>query len=345
MKKNLFPLAAFLLLAFFVISCGEKGPQPVPIENLETYEDATTKFSVQYPSNWVTRETPGKRFLVVSDDLATKRFFSYDPTGFPGAMIDVVVLDMDTSRTLDTIITLSQRFAPEVYQMESVTIDGVDAKKFTYSFPLSGGTFMGEMYIAAKDTNKATVLKLEAFDGTFDQYREDFKKIVSTFVLAVTPAPVQIDTTFVEEEALPPSTTLVSRSGTGYTIDIPDNFHMENDPLKTSSTEKSYFYIGDRRGDSFIRVEIIDSEKQSDLSKIVEDNKSTFAGASAPRQTNLGGAKAYVIDYKPSGQVKGRVWLALHNKKLYRVFLNWYAPEEADFLPPFEKSASSFKFI
>ena len=68
------------------------------------------------------------------------------------------------------------------------------------------------------------------------------------------------------------------------------------------------------------------------------------SGGAAGKKTKFGGTEAYVMNYKASGKVKGRVWFALKNDKLYRVMLNWFVGEEKDFLPPFEKSVKSFKF-
>ena len=202
---------------------------------------------------------------------------------------------------------------------------------------------MGEMYIAAKDTGRATVLIFETFDGTMDMYRDKFSEIVASVKLAETPmARQQGDTVYQEVEAAPPSDTLTTKNGTGFSIGIPKNFYQKTGE-KAQSAEKTYFYWGDRRGDSFIRVDIFDASEQNDLNKIVEENKSAYGGSSG-QNTTIAGKTAKRIDYNASSQVKGRVFFVVNGDKLYRITINWFQGEEADFLPPFEKSVNSFQF-
>lgn len=342
MKRYSYLLFAAAIASIMFFSC-EKGPEPIPIESLETYQDPVSKFELKYPSNWKKTEQ-AERFVSFSDPQVIKRFsFRGDySTGFPGAKIDMIAMRMDSSMTIDSVIKRSMLFEESYYQKESFTFGGEPGYKLTYAFELDGGAFMGEMYIAAKDTGRATVLIFEAFDGTMDLYKPQFDEIVKSVKLAETPRKAEADTLFEEVEAAPPSDTLSTKGGDGFNMGIPKNFYSKAGE-KAASALKTYFYWGDRRGDSFIRIDLFDATEQKDLNKIIDENKAAYGGASAQNAT-LGGVTAKKIDYKASSSVKGRVYFAVKGNKLYRVTINWFTGEEASFLPPFEKSVESFKF-
>lgn len=340
--KRIFSLIIASALASLLFFACEKGPEPIPIESLETYQDPITNFELKYPSNWKTTEQT-ERFVVFSDPQVSKRFRDYATIGFPGAKVDMIAMRMDSTMTLDSVVKRSMLFEESIYQKENITFGGEKGYKLTYAFDLDGGPFMGEIYIAAKDTGRATVLIFETFDGTMDTYKPQFDEIVKSVKLAETPkARAEADTLFEQVEAAPPSDTLTTKSGEGFKIDIPKNFYTKSGE-KAQSALKTYFYWGDRRGDSFIRVDIFDATEQKDLNKIVEENKAAYGNGTAQNAT-LGGQAAKKIDYKASGAVKGRVFFAVKGTKLYRVTINWFTGEEKDFLPPFEKSVQSFEF-
>lgn len=342
MKKLVLILMLIAIASMMITSCGKSGPDPVAIESLETHTDDVTGFSIKYPKNWVANSVAGLRFVAFSNDAGKKRFNKYDTEGFPGAKIDVIVADMKEGMTIDSLVKISKMFGPEVYETADVTIDGVQGKKLLYSFPLVGGMFNGVTFIATKDNLKATVITIESFDDSYETYKSSFDEVIASIKLAIAPEPKAIDTVFQTEEAPMPSLTLESRSGDGFVISVPDNFKSENIG-KSATALRSWSFLGARRGDSFIKIETFDASKQKDLKKIVEENRASFQNA-APKQTSLGGQTAYLLDYKPSGTIKGKVWFALKGDKMYRVTINWFVGEEKDFLPIFEKSVASFKF-
>jgi len=342
MKKLILMLLLVSFAGLFVASCGKSGPDPVAIESLDTYTDAVTGFSIKYPKNWNKSSVPGTRFVVFSSDQGRKRFNKYDTEGFPVAKIDLVATNLSDSLSIDDVIKLSKIFGEDVYETAETTIDGVPGKKLIYSFPLAGGMFNGMMFFGTKDNLKATVLTIESFDNSYETYKPSFDEIIASLKLATAPAPKTADTIFQTEEAPPPSTTLAPRGGDGFEIGIPDNFKSENIG-KASNALRAWSFLGDRRGDSFIKIETFDASKQKDLKKIVEENRASFQNA-APKQTTLGGTTAYLLDYKPSGTVKGKVWFAMKGDKMYRITINWFIGEEKDFLPVFEKAVASFKF-
>lgn len=340
MKKIIAMPLALLFLALFAWNC-DSGPKPIPIEKLETHNDAITGFSIKYPANWMTSDQPGKRYVAFTNEQTRERFIDYNTNGFPGGKVDLIVMDIDTNRTFLDILEASKIFAPELYTTQEVTINGNPMHKLAYEFELEGGLFKGETYVGTKDSIVATVVTIESFDNTWEMYGSQFEEIVNSIQLAQKPENLP-DTITVSEEAEPPSENLTAKSGQGFTVRIPENFNAER--LNTQGTEYSVNYIGDRRGDCNIQVDILDSKGQTDLAKIVNDLKGSYSNASAPKEIQLGGKSAYSLNYQPTSEVKSRVYFALHNDKLYRITMNWYVPEQNDYLPVFEKSVSTLKF-
>lgn len=332
-----------LLFCFTIIllsGCGNKHGKPVEIKDLKEYKDEAVGFSIKYPSNWVTTKMTGVRFAAFSSNSAKPRFARYDTEGFPGAKIDVNIVKIDSVVTLDSIIKVNKTFQPDLYKFDEVMLDGVKASKFTYSFELEDGEFMGELYVATKDGKLATVLFFEAFANTWDMYKDKFNEIVSSLKLAVEPAAPTAAPINAEEP--PASANLVPKSGPGYVIMVPDNFNLTKGVARNVISSQNY--IGKRRADCNIQVDVIDASQSKNLKKIVDENKPTYKNSGEPKAINLGGVSAYMFTYQPTGQVKGRVYFALKGDRLYRITMNWFAGEEKDYLPVFEKSVNSIKF-
>lgn len=341
MIRNLFKIFLTTTLALFIYAC-DTGPKPVEIKSLATYTDGVTKFSIKYPENWIHKSTPGARFIAYSHNSITSRFAKYDPEGFPGAKVDVVVLPIDSVKTMDSIISGMKYFDSKIYETAKTTVDGVEGTKLVYSFELNDGMFNGVMIAATKDNKRATILTIECFAGSYEGYKPQIDEIIASLKLAVATEKDAPDTTTQVTEAEPPSQTLDVRQGDGFTIGIPDNFSQENIG-KAASALKSWSFLGKRRGDSYIKIEMFDA-KGKELKKIVEDLKGSLPGASPAQKTTLSGKEAYVVNYSPSSQVKGKAYYAVNNNHLYRITINWFKGEEKDFLPVFDKSVASFKF-
>jgi hypothetical protein len=330
--KRSFSLLLAVLLISMLWSCDEKA-KPAEITSLVTFNDEIVKFSIKYPSNWTTIKSEGKGLYCLSDENGKSRFSQYDSEGIASARIIFSTQDIDTVDTFEKIMAGSKRFAPETYSApQKVKIDGIECIKQTYEFELTDGLFKGEIYYGTKDNQKAALLQFEAFGGTFDAYKPKFDEIVSTLVLPVKPAPKTADTITELIEQDPPSTTLKQVGGEGFTIKIPDNFQKERGQ-----------YMGLRRGDCYIRVDVKDASEQANLKKTVDQSKANFRGASMS-STKIAGADAFKITYKPSNQVDGEVYFTMKDGKLFQITINWFKDEEADFKPVFQKSVSTFKF-
>lgn len=329
------------LLVCFFVAC-DSGPKPVEITELAEYQDELLKFGIKYPSNWVTSKQQGERFIVFSSNDAKSRFLKYEPEGFPGAMIDVYATKVDEeTKTVDTIINKAKIFPEEYYKESAITVDGVQGRRFDYSFELEGGEFKGIFIIASKDQLTYTTLKVEAFDGSWKKYEESFNTIISSLKLAETQQRRQ-DTLTVIEELPFPSEKLTQQKGNSFSISIPDNFYLGR--TNAANMIASYNYIGDRRGDCNIQVDVLDGSKTKDLKKAATELASKYPGSPAVSGTKIGGLDGFVMNWKPAKDVKGKVYFAKKGDKIFRISLNWFVPEENQYLPIFEKAVASIKF-
>jgi len=330
MKKLLIIAFSILTTVVFLSNCGGKG-EVVEIKGMKVYEDAAMGFSMKYPENWVIQQVQGARFLVFTSKAVKSRFIRYDAMGVAGAKIEILFASLDSIRTMDTIIA-NKLFEKDFYTNPvKVTIDGVQATKQELDFELEDGPFHGEIFYATKDNKIATTIYFEAFGGTYDEYKKGFDEILASVKLGQK-IELKPDTITVVEEAEPPSQTLRTVSGEGYSIDIPDNFSKEGG-----------LYLGKRRGDSYIKVESFDASKTKDFGKLVEENRKNLPGAGAVQNITIGGEKGAKVTYTPSGKVGGEMYFVLKNKRLYRVTINWFKGEEKDFKPIFQQCAMTLK--
>jgi hypothetical protein len=337
--KKLLTFCSIFALSLILWSCGSNS-QPEEITGMTKYEDAVVKFSLKYPANWITQSIPGARFLVYSSKGVKDRFMQYDSKGKVGAKIEVYVTKLDSGRTLDTFMITSKLFQKNYYSKPvKVKLDGVDGYKQTYSFDLDDGKMDGEIYYGTKDGKYATLLSFEAFSGTLEGYRKYINDIVSSFKLAHEPEEIKPET--VKVEAPPPSDVLITKGGDGYSISIPDNFKSETGKAKDAMSSRNY--IGERRADCNIQVDVLDATKQQNLKKIVDENSPKYGNAK-PSGTTMGGQPAYEMSYSSGRNVQSKVYFVIKGKKLYRITMNWFKGEEGSYLPVFDKCIKSIKF-
>jgi len=333
-------LVAFVLSIVLFGCGGAKKAEPVAITGLEAYKDEALGFGLKYPTNWEIRKQTGAQAVIFSSATAIERFSKYDAEGVAGAKISIIAVKAD-GKSLEQVVADSKEFTAESYTApENVTIDGVQGTKLGCSFELGDGKFQSEKYFAMKDNTYVTIVELSAFGSTFDSYRKSFDEVIASVTLAVAPAPKEVKIDTVKSEPAPPSQTMRSISGNGFSISVPDNFTGARTTVK--GTLASASYGGDRR-DCTIQVDVFDASKQQNLDKIVADNKARYKATNA-NATTLGGAKAYSINYSFVKDVNSRVYFTIKGDKMFRITLNWFKPQESAYLPVFEKSVSSFKF-
>jgi hypothetical protein len=338
MKKNYILFLTALLVMVFIIGCG--GKKIMPVEGMDTYSDGILKFTMKFPKNWVSQKFPGERLIIYTTKESIKRFKSYATEGEPAAKIEFLAVKLEGDKTIDSVMK-KKFFMDTIYSKpKNVKIAGVDGVMQTYQFMLGDGLLQGEVYYATKDSKVVSVITFEAFGETLEGYRKTFDDVLASVKLAEIPVFVQ-DTVKEVIELPPPSDKLVMQNGDGFTIMVPDNFDIKYP--KAGGVIKSFQYIGERRADCDIRVDVIDASKQNDLNKIAEQMKPNHKNSN-PTQTTLGGQKAVVFTYSPVGGVMSKAYYAVKGEKLYRVTMNWFTGEEKAYKPIFEKCISNIKF-
>lgn len=331
---------SILCLVVLLTSCDDK-PKPVEMGELKEYNDETLKMGMKYPSNWNMIAEEGRSFFANSMKTGEERLVTFASNGAPIAGFQMLAVKLDSSKTMEKIEESLREFKREAYDAdETLTIDGVSAKKMTYEFRLNDGMCKGFTILAQRDSTMATIVKFKSFSDSYMEYEPKLNEIISSIRLAQTP-PERSDTLFISSEEFPfPSETLVSKSGKGYSISIPDNFKAVNSTA--ASAEYSQRYEGERRLDSYVQMDIIDASKQSNLKKIVEQTTKGIPNKTE-KSMKLAGQDAVMIEYNASTKIKRRLYYIVKNKKLYRLTVDWFTGEQEQYLPVFEKVVNSLK--
>lgn len=345
MKKIIYSILSILLFSIVLSSCDKKSQPIVPIEKLAVYKDTIYKMEFKYPENWDFMGVPGS-YQIMSDKRGTRRFKKYDTKGNPAARIQFNRYNpqKDSNERVDFIefIDKLKRFKLEYYQgPETLAIDGVDALKFTYTFPLNDGVFNGILVVAEADSNSYSYFTFESFASGMETYKPQVEEMISSLKFAKTPPPrAEGDTLFITEELELPSEETKLVKGKGYTIKIPKNFKEKKGSGNFKYSKK---YEGERRADSYITVDIIDAKKQKDLEKIVKKTAKGLKGSNVAT-AQFGGKDGYVIEqYLAKYQIYRRLYFAKKGDDLYRLTIDYSKKEEKPYKTAFDKAVKSFK--
>lgn len=339
--RRVFTLSFFIFCTIFIIAgCGKK-PKVFEVKDIVSYTDDIYNYTIKYPGNWLV--SPGsQKFVVFTDQASSARFKEYTDKGIAGAKIELSVVKLGGDTTIESI--MKKKILPVEYsQPEKVTIDGVPGFKQTYKHTFSDGDFEGEIYYATKDSKAATILSFEAFGATLKEYKKTFDDILANIKLAVMPqagmSTGRTDT-IIEERPFP-SETLKSEKGDGFSIMIPDNFKVAPG-TSGPNIIKSFKYLGERRLDCSIQIDILDTKGNS-LEVITEGHKN-FPGAKSFTNTTLSGTKTSSFMFTPVKDVIGKVYLTVIGNKCYRTSIVWFKGEQEHYQPIFEKCIKSLKF-
>ncbi|MDZ4745010.1 MAG: hypothetical protein SGJ05_03295 [bacterium] len=325
-------LAGLAVLAIY--GCTPKG-ETNPIESLKVYVDSTRRFEIKLPANWERERVPGVRVSAISTTGISRRFQDFGK-GDGGAKVDLQVVPLDSTMTMDTLIErVKLEFADGLsnrYNRTQTTLGGKPATKLAVKFDQEDGEYESETYFAENDS-VATVVQFAAFGKTYADYKNEFAEILSSVKLAQRPVVVvrKVDSA-APSGPVPPSTTLRTYSAPEFTIQIPENFEGKKG---SSSGLSSVSFFGSRL-DCIIQVDVFDASKQKDLDKIVAQNKGNYGGNKVTA-TKLGGEKSYYFSYNPNSKISSRAYFTVKGNRMYRVTVNWFKEEQNLYLPLFEK--------
>ncbi len=329
-----------VLLIMALISC-ENKPKIVEMGDFKEYIDNTLNMGMKYPGNWNVIKEEGKSFYANSMKNGEERLITFASNGAPIAGFSMMAIKLDSNTTMEKVEQSLREFKASAYDADEIlNIDGVKVKKMTYGFQLNDGFCKGFTIVGQKDSTMATVIKFKTFVDSYKEYEPKLKEIIASITLAQTP-PERSDTLFISSSEFPfPSDTLTGKSGQGFTINIPKNFKASKS--SAAGAEFSQKYDGERRGDSYVQVDVIDASKQSNLKKIVEQTTKAIPNK---KESNLkiSGLDAVLIEYSASAQIQRRLYYIVKNKKLYRVTVDWFKGEQKEYLPVFEKVVNSIK--
>lgn len=322
-----------------VLGCKPKA-DPTPVEGLTVYKDNVRGFEIKIPTNWFKQSYPGDLLVVTTSQGAAPRFANFG-TGTAGARIELRVTELDSTRTIDTLVkNLRLQFEDGLdrYKTEPATLGGRQGVKLYVAFDQEDGQYKTESYLAERD-GVVTIVTLSAFGATFDDYASTFSEVLSSVKLAgkIIPKEEPKPDTLAPQGPQPPSDTLRPYAAADFAIQIPQNF--DGKKSSTAGTLSSMNFVGSRL-DCTIQVDVFDASKQKNLDKILEQNKSAYGNKPAA-STTLGGAKAGYFSYNPAANIGSRAYFAVKGDKMYRVTVNWYKPEQGVYLPIFEKSLAT----
>jgi hypothetical protein len=333
-------ICAIIIAVALSAGCKPKADS-VAISELQVITDSIRYFSVKMPTNWNIQRSNGELIVATTTKSDASRFSSFGP-GEGGGKIEFRVVPVDSLRNMDTLVKNSKvefenPLETSRYKLSSATMAGKPAKKLTVAFDQTDGEFKQEQYFVENDS-LITILQFATFGGTWDDYKSEFEEILQSVKLpkriVAAPKPVA-DTSKTPGVPEPPSETFRVFAAPNFSISIPDNFTG----TKGSGTGISSMNFAGSRLDCTIQVDVFNSNKQS-LEKIIEQNKARYNGAS-PQQSKLSGERAMFFAYNPVANVSSRAYFAVKGDRMIRVTINWFKPEQAVYLPLFEKSLAS----
>lgn len=353
MKKLLKYSVSLFAATALVVGCGSQQQQaPIDVGELVPYEDAAVQAKLMVPTNWAKGIATGSDLTFYFPESSLQRFVSYDAQGVAGAKIRVRFVPLDSGTTLESYFSkvFQEESEGSIYSaVQDVSLGAVPAKMISYKVTFPDGMFMGEQYVASKDSQLVTIVELEAFGGQFESLKPTFDQVIKSLEpgmkVVAAPAAARVDTVF-NDSAFVPAATTKPYSGSGFTIEIPSNFSgKKNSAPNTLSSVKITGQGGP--ADCSIQVDVLDASKQKNLDKIVAETKTSYEkskfNVQAPAAAKVGSLSGKVLSYT-YGESAGKAYFAIKGDKLYRVTINWYRPEEATFKPVFEKAVSTFSF-
>jgi len=334
--KNLLIWFPVLLLVLFV-SCEKKEPVKINFE-FQGYENPTLRYRVEYPKGWTITTDPGKVRLLSSQEAYDK---FVDPTskGSIGAIIIISTskdtLGGDLQKFYESTLT-SDKDRESIEKYEEVTdtkVGDKQAKRLYYRLKYDKATIKKvEKYLVTTDSLDYSI-EFISFNEMFESYKPAIEKLISTFGF-----PKKLEKGQ-EDPGNKPSEVFSVYNNPLYSIEYPDNFDIK--AAKKGETGSMATFSGYRLDCTFV-VDVFPSQNLS-VEKVFAQNKAKYAGAGAQKETTINGLKAIYLNYSVAANIGSRAYFIVKGDKVYRLTLNWFKPQEADYISAFEKMASSLK--
>jgi hypothetical protein len=328
------------LLVVIVILPGCSKNAAVEIKEWTQFQDQFFKVSFNYPKVWVVVTEPTK-VVVSSSAEAAEKFFDRDSRKADGVQ---VVIASERSDSLQDFVKYVRDFKAtkesegyKVSEMEDAKINGLDAKKISYSGVIDEKTKIKAIYVATLKDSTIYYVQYAAFNDLFVPYKPEFDSILASLIL-----PQKI----VIPKGINPAIPLaqVEKYSDNYIqLEYPANFGP-NELSKKGDMISGVRFAGNKdgmRNDCDINIDIRPA-KGLTLDKVVEQNSKKIK-AIPKSSTTIGGEKAVYFNEIPQKSIERRTYFVVKNDKFFRVMLTYYAPMKKDFLPAFEKVIASIR--
>jgi hypothetical protein len=330
----------FLFTAFALLP-GCKKNAAVDVKEWAQFQDQFFKVSFNYPKDWVV-VTESKKVTISSSAEAAEKFFDHDSRKPDGIQIVIASVRNDSMQDYTKYIQefknskIAEGFT--VKEIEDATIEGLAAKKVTYTGAYDENIKINAIYAATLKDSTIYYVQYSAFNKLFEPNKFVFDSVIASLSL-----PKKIIIEKGVDPAIPIAQT--ERYSDNYLqLEHPANFGA-SDVAKKGDVISAVRFMGtnkDSRNDCTIDIDVRPAKKLS-LEKVVDQN-SKFFKASSKGNTTIGGEKAIYLDYSLVKNVDSRVYFIVKNDKIFRIILNYYSPMKKDFLPAFEKVIASIRF-
>jgi len=333
--QKLVKLLPVLLVVLFV-SCGKKEPPKLTFQ-FQGYENPTLRYHVEYPKGWILNQESGKLRLLSSQDAYEKLV---DPTSkssigaviFVSASKDTLGGDLQKFYESTLAVDKDKESIEKYEEVTDVKVGDKAAKRLYYRLKYDKATIKRvEKYLVTADTLDFTI-EFISFNEMFESYKPAVEKLISTFGF-----PKKLEKGVDAGEK--PSESFSTYNNALYTIEYPDNFDIK--AAKKGETGSVVTFSGYRLDCTFV-VDIFPSQNLS-VEKVFDQNKGKYPGAGGQKETTINGLKAIYLNYAGAANIGSRAYFVVKGDKVYRLTLNWFKPQEADYLAAFEKIATSLK--
>lgn len=326
-------LFAILAIVLTVSGCGgKKEIVPVAVGEMEVYHDPVLGYSISYPKGWLPDVEAGRRARFWSAQDVGQRFL--DPGGpYPdGSLIGVEIIQADSPEAEMKKI-LGELAAANVVlgQQEAITVKDKPAVRV----PSTANFGKGTVAYTTRVFINADSLLYEIDFGGINEMAETHKLLYEASLASFEfPKPAVKGS----DETLP-AAAMTAHSTKLFSFQYPENFNFVNAPK--GSNELVVALRGVRQ-DCSIRFDVFGAKGQT-LEKVFEQNKGKFAGAQSGT-AKVGGQSAMTLTYSATRDVERRFYFVVKDDKVFRVTMDWYKPQRAEYLAAYDKVISSVEF-
>jgi hypothetical protein len=312
----------------------------VEIKEWEQFQDQFFKVSFNYPKSWVVVAEPTK-VIISSSAEAAEKFFDHDSRKADGVQISIISernnAMQDYSKFIQDFKSNKTAEGFTVKEIEDAKIEGIAAKKVSYSGAYDEKTKIKAVCIATLKDSTIYYVQYSAFNDLFESYQGVFDSVMTSLTL-----PKKI----VIEKGVDPAIPIVQveRYSDNYIqLEYPANFSASDMPKKGDVMSAVRFMGNTKvsRNDCTIDIDVRPAKKLT-LAKVVEQNSKKI-NSTSKGTAKISGETSNYFNETPQRGIERRTYFVVKNDKFFRIILTYYVPMKKDFLPAFEKVVASMR--